>query len=72
MSGTSVVGATYLQPIGMDWRVQAVADFSGDGKADILWRHSTTGRLIVWLMNGTARTFYASPGTVAESSWQIQ
>src|SRR5262249_12012438 len=27
-------------------------DFDGDSKADILWRHSSTGQVTVWLMNG--------------------
>jgi hypothetical protein len=47
-------------------------DFSADGMADILWRHNTTGQVILWLMNGTARTFYASPGTVSDLNYQIQ
>ena len=25
---------------------------TGDGKADILWRHATTGDVSLWLMNG--------------------
>jgi len=27
-------------------------DFNGDGKADIVWRNSSTGNVAVWLMNG--------------------
>jgi len=30
-----------------------VGDFNGDGRADILWRNSSTGENYVWLMNGT-------------------
>ena len=29
-----------------------MGDFNGDGKADILWRH-TSGAVDIWLMNGT-------------------
>jgi FG-GAP-like repeat len=34
------------------WNVQAVADFTGDGKADILWRN-TQGVTVLWKLNGT-------------------
>lgn len=33
-------------------KVQGVADFSGDGKPDILWRNSTNGNLALWEMDG--------------------
>ncbi len=32
----------------------AAADFTGDGKADILWRDATTGLSSIWQMNRTA------------------
>ncbi len=31
----------------LDWKVAGTADFDGDGRLDILWRHSTTG--VNWL-----------------------
>ena len=37
-----------------DWVIQEVADLDGDGKADILWRHST-GIVSIWLMDGATR-----------------
>ena len=44
-------------------------DFNGDGKADILWRH-TLGGLYIWLMNGTNASGGGSPGG-ASTDWQI-
>jgi len=35
-----------------DFVVQATRDFNGDGKADILWRQTSTGTVLLWLMNG--------------------
>jgi len=32
------------------------ADFNGDGKADILWRNTSTGQIQVWLMDGETAT----------------
>lgn len=38
-------------------------DFNGDGKADVLLRYMSTGRLTrVWLMDGTARASTGAPG----------
>jgi probable HAF family extracellular repeat protein len=47
------------------------ADFSGDGKADILMRDMTTGEIQIWLMNGITRTTYGSPGALA-LEWEIE
>ena len=46
-------------------------DFNGDGKADILWRQTSTAALSIWLMNGG--TILASVGgyTVAKD-WVVQ
>jgi hypothetical protein len=49
----------------------AVGDFNGDCKSDILWRNSVTGGVITWLMNGAT---FASSGSVGSpsSEWTIQ
>jgi hypothetical protein len=49
----TVSGGTFLSPSAMPdtrWQVQQVADFDGDERADILWRHMATGDLYVWLL----------------------
>src|SRR5438270_11863744 len=30
----------------------AARDLDGDGKADLVWRHTVTGQVAVWLLNG--------------------
>jgi uncharacterized repeat protein (TIGR01451 family) len=78
MDGRSVVGATYLDPISTDWQIQAIADFSGDGKADILWRNLNpaapdAGKLYLWLMDGPkviGGTGYTN--AQADLGWQVQ
>ena len=55
-AGSSTVGAP-----GADWHVSDVADFNGDGRADILWRTGAAqtgdlppggGQVAIWQMNG--------------------
>jgi PASTA domain len=36
-------------PVGFDWAVRGVSDFDGDGRSDILWRH-TSGTVAIWYM----------------------
>lgn len=33
----------------------AAADFNGDGRTDILWRNTSSQRLVAWMMNGLYR-----------------
>jgi hypothetical protein len=39
--------------------------------ADILWYNTTTGQVVIWLLNGTSVIGGGSPGSEA-SPWQIQ
>jgi hypothetical protein len=38
----------------------------------LLWRHTATGQVYVWLLNGLAVQSLGSLGTVADLGWQIQ
>jgi hypothetical protein len=54
------------------WQVHGIADFDGDGLADILWRNSATGENYVYPMQG--RAIKPTEGyirTVSELQWQI-
>jgi hypothetical protein len=48
----------------------ATHDFNGDGKSDILWRNSSNGATVGWLMNGGTVTSSATIATVP-TNWQI-
>jgi hypothetical protein len=55
------------------WHIVGIGDFDGDGKADILWRNSSTGQNYLWPMNGCA----IKPGeaylrTVADTRWEVK
>ena len=52
-----------------NWTVSHVADFSGDKKADILWRNNS-GAVTMWVMNGA--TIASSAGLLgADPNWRV-
>ena len=70
MNGTTFTGSGSPGSLTSGWVIQNVGDFNADGKADILWRNSTTGEVVIWLMNGTTMTSSTSLGNVS-SDWSI-
>ncbi|MFO1414374.1 MAG: glycoside hydrolase family 44 protein [Burkholderiales bacterium] len=54
MSSPSSIGsATFPASVGAasPWVLAGVGDLNGDGRADLVWRHTGTGQALVWLMN---------------------
>src|SRR6266513_1924249 len=51
--------------------VRVARDFNGDGKSDILWRNSTTGANVIWLMKGATISSSATFATVTDLNWSI-
>jgi hypothetical protein len=70
MSGTAVLGTQVLASVGNEWAILGVSDFDGDGRADIVWRHTPSGAVFLWLMNGTAVVGTATLGVV-DPAWTI-
>jgi serralysin len=62
--------------LGPSWSVAGIADFNGDGKADVFWRN-TNGALYDWSMNGSQvasgqpLTYQGQPVTSSDPSWSI-
>ena len=48
-----------------------MADFNGDGKADILWRNVSTGANAIWLMSGFSVAAGAFIPTLSTAGWTI-
>ena len=76
MNGLNYVDGVLLSPSSVDdtnWRIVATGDFNADGKADLIWRHQTTGIMAAWLMNGNqvSESVFLAPDTVADTGWKI-
>lgn len=74
-NGTTFVSSASLPVVnpGAGWRIGATADYDGDGDPDIVWQNRSTGRSLIWRMNGTAFASDVSLSPVANNSnWSIQ
>jgi hypothetical protein len=74
MNGTQILASEgYLRTVAdPNWTVAGIGDFDGDGKADILWRNTSTGQNYIYFMDGT--TIKPTEGfirTVADQSWKV-
>src|SRR6266851_4930956 len=74
MNGATIRGTEGYIRTGADlnWKVVGIGDFDGDGKADILWRNSSTGENYIYPMNGT--TILGTEGyilKVLDLNWQV-
>ena len=70
MNGISIGSVGSPASVGREWTIHGAGDFNGDGKADILWRHSS-GLVHIWLMDGTSIGGAGSPGGVG-LDWTMQ
>ncbi|MBF0494958.1 MAG: VCBS repeat-containing protein [Deltaproteobacteria bacterium] len=65
-------GTTTLNSYSVSVTPRTPTDFNGDGKADILWRNTSTGEVWSYLMNGMAIASQGSVSIVSDSNWKIQ
>jgi hypothetical protein len=75
MVGTAVQDAVALNPgsvASTAWRIVAVADMNGDGKADLIWQH-TDGWLAIWFMDGATLVSdtLMNPQQIGGGKWKI-
>ncbi|MEO8191126.1 MAG: FG-GAP-like repeat-containing protein [Acidobacteriota bacterium] len=73
MSGTTPLSAVALPTVAdPNWQIGAAADYTLDGKVDLLWRNGATGQNVVWAMNGLSVTSQIPLPMVADLNWKIR
>jgi hypothetical protein len=75
MDGAELIGSSFTTPNTTGdarWKVVGVNDFNGDGKPDLLLRH-TDDFIAVWLMDGTEvdEGVFTSPSRAGDAGWRI-
>jgi hypothetical protein len=76
MDGSVLVGGTFTNPNGLsdtNWRMVAVADYNGDERPDIVWRHEVSGQVVVWFMDGATLVggAFTNPSAVPDTNWRL-
>jgi hypothetical protein len=70
MDGSKFRNAKQLPSVNdQNWKIVGMADFDGDGQADILWSHKS-GRNVVWHMNGASFRYASYLLTVTDTNWE--
>ena len=69
-------GATVTEKVPTDkrqaaWSLVAVADFNGDGKADLLWRNTSNGKNSVSYMDGGTQSGSVNIPVLADTKWNV-
>lgn len=52
-------------------RIEAIGDYNGDAKSDLVWRNSSTSQVVVWMLNGTTYNGQASLPAAPASTWRV-
>jgi hypothetical protein len=76
MNGVTLAGGTLTTPAALpdpQWQLVATGDFNRDGAADFLWRHSASGEIAVWFMDGVVLRggTFTTPPALADLQWKI-
>ena len=75
MDGTTRLGTAFIDngtPVSLSWRLVGAADYDGDTKPDLVWRH-TDGRTAIWFMNGVMKgtTTVLDNGAITAAVWSV-
>ncbi len=74
-------GLTYIHddpvtgalPVPLGWRIEASGDFDRDGRPDLVWRSTTTRKIVIWRMHDTLKLgdIVPVPDLATDANWEI-
>ncbi len=72
-SSLPITGAPTLAT---NWKLAATGDFNADTKPDLLWRNTTSQKLVIWTMNGATGTnkfgnIIPTPDQAVDFNWEV-
>lgn len=69
----SSIDANPAVGVSINWHIQGIGDFDGDGKDDVLWRDDN-GLLVTWLgqANGSLSDNYLNSVVAVPTNWHVQ
>jgi hypothetical protein len=56
-----------------NWEIAAAVDFNGDGWRDFLWYNQTSGKLVIWWLDGAVHRVsgsFTTPSSVGNNNWR--
>jgi hypothetical protein len=76
MDGYTLLSGTLTTPdsLPLEWQLQGAADMDSSGSTDLVWRHVTSGQLVVWFMYGStlAAGEFLDPEALVGNTWQLR
>ncbi len=77
MNGTAYTGTLTPSPdqaVDGNWGCVAALDVNRDGATDLLWYNATTGKIVIWYMNGSVVRVtgkFAEPPNAGDNNWKV-
>jgi hypothetical protein len=71
VNGATPMGAASIST-GNTWRIRAVADMNGDGRADLVWQDPIAGNSQVWFLGGVQGAIATGSAPLSGAqSWRV-
>ena len=69
----TILSSLYVNTLpDQNWKIAGTGDFDDDGKADILWRNSSTGENRIYLMSMNTITADLYVSTIVDTNWEVR